>query len=175
VLYGVDETGKPRAARFPGNQIDLVNKAAALMHLQFCRVTTPLLEEVSHKLPVGRIYSNGRGFVPFVRRELYSRLIDAAAGKRRPTSDAEEVRYPADWNDISAGHLVIALDDSAPLEGWWEAVVVARDADVLTLRWRDYPREPSFARSRMTVGLLDPTGRSKPATSPGPDESGPSP
>ena len=32
-----------------------------------------------------------------------------------------------------------ALDD-----GWWEAIVLARDGDTLTLKWRDYPWQQTF-------------------------------
>jgi hypothetical protein len=57
VVHGMDEHGKPRAARFPGDQVDLVNKAAALMHLQFCKAASPAVAEIAQKLPAGRIYS----------------------------------------------------------------------------------------------------------------------
>ena len=30
------------------------------------------------------------------------------------------------------------------------------DGDMLTLQWRDYPRQPKFKRSRTDVALLDP-------------------
>ena len=51
---------------------------------------------------------------------------------------------PTSWDDIAVGHLVIAqesLDD-----GWWEAIVLARDGDMLTLKWRDYPWQPNVLR-----------------------------
>src|SRR5207245_11064794 len=43
-------------------------------------------------------------------------------------------------------------------------IVVARDGDMLTLRWRDYPRERRITRHRLSVGLLYPHGL--PATDP---------
>jgi hypothetical protein len=57
---------------------------------------------------------------------------------------------------------VIALDE--PGEGWYETVVVETSGDVLTLRWRDYPRERKITRHRSSVGLLYPHGL--PATNP---------
>jgi len=40
VLFGLDETGKPRAARFSGEHIDLAAKAAGLMNLAICYVNS---------------------------------------------------------------------------------------------------------------------------------------
>ncbi len=39
-------------------------------------------------------------------------------------------------------------------EGWYEAIVDEQSADMLTLRWRDYPRERRIIRHRNSVGLL---------------------
>jgi hypothetical protein len=62
---------------------------------------------------------------------------------------------PATWDDIDVGHLVIARDELA--EGWWEAVVIARDGDMLTLRFRDYPKQAPVVLHRATLALLKPT------------------
>ena len=32
------------------------------------------------------------------------------------------------------------------IEGWWEAIVIATDNDMLTLRWRDYPKQENAPR-----------------------------
>jgi hypothetical protein len=169
VVHGTDEHGKPRAARFPGDQQDLANKAAALMHLQFCRAMSPAVEEIAQKLPAGRIYSNGRGFVPYVRRDLYAKLLDALAG--RPTASKSEPAttahpLPPNWEGIEIGHLVLALYDPADGEGWWEATVVEKAGDMLTLKWRDEPRQPKFVRHRLTVALLDPNAAAPTAAAP---------
>jgi hypothetical protein len=58
--------------------------------------------------------------------------------------------------------VVIALDE--PGEGWYETIVVETSGDMLTLRWRDYPRERRITRHRLSVGLLYPHGL--PATDP---------
>ncbi len=158
VVHGTDEHGKPRAARFPGDQVDLVNKAAALMRLQFCRVNSPAVAEIAHKLPAGRIYSNGRGFVPNVRRDLYAKLLDALAGREggsKPETAATSYPLPPNWDGIEIGHLVLALYDPAEGEGWWEAIVVEKAGDMLTLKWRDEPRRRKFMRHRLAVALLD--------------------
>jgi hypothetical protein len=44
-------------------------------------------------------------------------------------------------------------------DGWYESIVVQVDGDMLTLRWRDYPRERRFTRHRNRVGLLYPNGQ----------------
>ena len=38
--------------------------------------------------------------------------------------------------------------------GWWEAIVLARDGDMLTLKWRDYPDQANVVRHASTVALL---------------------
>jgi hypothetical protein len=168
VLYGLDENGKPRAARFGHHQIDLAAKAASLMGLTVCPIT-PNLADISERLPAGRIYASGHGFVPNVRRDLYSKLVEVAEtaakgaagnGGDKPTGQAADTTsaapplaqgYPRDWDDISVGHLVLAPDGAV---GWWEAIVIARDGDVLTLRWRDYSNIPKFTQHRTGVALL---------------------
>jgi hypothetical protein len=79
VLFGFDETGKPRAARFSGEHTDLAARAAGLMNLTICYVNSSELAMIAQQLPVGRIHANGRGLVPNVRRDLYDHLIAASA------------------------------------------------------------------------------------------------
>jgi hypothetical protein len=64
---------------------------------------------------------------------------------------------PDNWDEIAPGHLVIAQESLA--NGWWEAIVLDRKDDMLTLRFRDYPRLPKFFRHRTAVALVSP-GRS---------------
>jgi hypothetical protein len=61
---------------------------------------------------------------------------------------------PQNWESIAAGNMVLA--DEGPGEGWWEAIVIARDNDILTLRYRDYPKAPKFERHISTIGLINP-------------------
>ena len=180
VLFGLDETGKPRAARFSGEHDDLAAKAAGLMNLTIRYVNSPELAAIAQQLPAGRIHANGRGLVPNVRRELYDKLIEATTPATKsdsenqgtgkpadnptetsaPTSDQSSPApsvaegYPRDWDDINVGHLVIAQEDAA--SGWWEAIVIARDGDTLAMRWRDYPGHPKFVQHRTAVALLKP-------------------
>ena len=75
IVLGYDENHKPRAARFPATDAALVAKAAQLMDLKVYQATTEDLAALAKKLPEGRLYGNGRGFVPNVRQSLYSEII----------------------------------------------------------------------------------------------------
>ena len=160
IVLGYDENQKPRAARFPATDAELVAKAAQLMDLKVYEAATADLAALAKKLPVGRLYGNGRGFVPNIRQSLYSEFIvtlavepQAAVGK-----DQDELPVatglPRTWDEIAPGHLVIAQE--ALEYGWWEAIVLARDGDMLTLGFRDYPKLPKFARHRTALALMSP-------------------
>jgi hypothetical protein len=55
---------------------------------------------------------------------------------------------------ISVGDLVVAQEGVE--DGWYEAIVAETNGDMLTLRWRDYPRERRVVRHRQRLGLLYP-------------------
>ena len=63
IVLGWDDEGKPRAARFPVGQADLVAKAATAMNLTVCKADGAALAELAKKLPNGRLYATGHGFV----------------------------------------------------------------------------------------------------------------
>ena len=124
-MLGYDENHKPRAARFPAKDADLVTKAAQLMDLRVYEAASEDLAALAKKLPEGRLYGNGRGFVPNIRQSLYSQIIvtlavepQAAVGK-----DQDELPVatglPRTWDEIAPGHLVIAQEGLD--HGWWEA------------------------------------------------------
>ena len=162
IVLGLHE-GQPRAAKFPASQADLVDKAAKAMNLTVCKAEGPDLVDLAKKLQDGRLYATGRGSVPPVRRDLYDNLIEQLrlAGQPVPESpnqvQAEQTTpdLPASWEDIAVGHLVIAQE--AKWDGWWEAIVLARDGDMLTLKWRDYPWQSNVVRHAGTVALLKPS------------------
>jgi hypothetical protein len=162
IVLGRDDDGKPRAGRFPGSQADLVTKAAKAMNLTVCKIDGAALVELAKKLPTGRLYATGRGFVPPVGRSLYGEIVEQLqlAGQPVPR-DADQANskqaapaLPTGWDDIAVGHLVIAQESIAV--GWWEAIVLARDGDILTLKWRDY-QQPNVVRHVGSVALLKPS------------------
>ena len=173
VLFGVDEHGKPKAARFLDKHASLATKAAEQLNLQVLRIIGPEASDLAARLPQGRIHANGRGFVPYIRRDLYAKLVVAAGGSVEGAQAAthadaagqsgsgqpspkrsDNPGHPQDWDSIAVGHVVIALQE--PGEGWYEAIVTEINGDMLTTRWRHYPKERRITRHRLSVGLLYP-------------------
>lgn len=163
IVLGRDESGAPRAGRFSASQANLVAKAAKAMNLTVCKAEGEALTDLAKKLQIGRLYATGRAFVSTVRRGLYDKLVEQLrlAGQQVPSeTDASSGNQaapglPDTWEDIAAGHLVIAQESHAA--GWWEALVLARDGDMLKLQWRDYSDWPSFVRHAGAVALLKST------------------
>jgi hypothetical protein len=158
MVLGYDEDQKPRGARFQGADGNPVAKAAQLMNLKVYEATTEELAALAKKLPVGRLYSNGKGFVPNIRQNLYSQIIVAPEPRAAVGKDEDQPPVasglPRSWDEIAPGHLVIAQET---LEyGWWEAIVIERNGDMLTLRFRDFPKLPKFSRHRAAVALISP-------------------
>jgi hypothetical protein len=46
VLFGVDQNGKPKAARFPENQASLATRAAGHLKLHVLPIVGPVVEEL---------------------------------------------------------------------------------------------------------------------------------
>ena len=171
VLFGIDSRGKPKAARFGKEHASLAMKAATQLQLKVLASDDPKVAEIAARLPVGRIHATGRTFVPFIRRDLYDQLLAAAAnGNARPTSPpngssgasgstpgGSAPHLPQNWQAIGLGDLVVAQESLE--EGWYEAIVVEANGDMLTLRGRDFPRQRRFARHRLRLGLLYPGPR----------------
>ena len=79
IVLGFDDQQKPRGARFVDARLDLVTKAADPMGFKVYEASSEDVAEAAKKLPLGRLYANGRGFVPNVRQDLYSDLVVALA------------------------------------------------------------------------------------------------
>jgi hypothetical protein len=170
VLFGIDSHGKPKGARFGKDHAELAIKAASQLQLRVLASNDPKVAELATRLPVGRVHETGRTFVPFIRRDLYDKLVAAAPnGNTHPTSPpaggssaaagpkppgGSSPTLPKTWQEISLGDLVVAQE--GPEDGWYEAIVAEINGDMLTLRWRDYPRERRVVRHRQRLGLLYP-------------------
>jgi hypothetical protein len=173
-VFGLDENGKPRGARFSEVRDDIVTAALDMR----CWVVHPAPDDfvpLGMKLPVGRLYASGRAFIPNIRRDLYDRLF-ATKGKNAAFLQKVEAEgatssgnasssavacvspmtsgLPRSWEAVGVGHMVLIHE--SPEEGWWEAVIVQREDEVLTLRFRDYPKVPTFVRHISTVALVNP-------------------
>jgi hypothetical protein len=176
-VYGLDEAGKPKGARFPATETEKVLPVATVMKLQSCQACSEKIANLGMKLPVGRIYARGKAFIPNIKRELYDKLL-AAIGSSQEGRDHSQIEgtaassatpapaeagpilpplasgLPQNWESIAAGNMILAHE--SPGEGWWEAIVISRDDAILTLRYRDYPKAPKFERHVSTVALINP-------------------
>ena len=162
ILFGADEYAKPRAARFSAFSAEdtaLLAKAAASLHVRLVEVTNPDLAEVAPKLPAGRLHANGKGLVPYIKGPLYLDLIAAILPDDDPpvSPDPTPQEIPGSWDEIGPGHVVIAKETSEC--GWWDAVVVERNGDLVTVRYRDYPDCPSMIRHRSAIALISPAAK----------------
>ena len=153
VLFGADEYCKPRAARFSAADPSPLAKAAEVMSLCLIEVKTPDIAALAKKLPTGQLFADGRGLVPFVKSDIYEELVFEAVGRDGPVYDKQtSAELPDSWDDIAPGDLVLAHET---LEiGWWEAIVIARDGDRLSLQFRDFPKYGKFVRHRSAVALI---------------------
>ena len=182
-VYGLDEAGKPKGARFPATETEKVFPVATAMKLQSSQACSEEVANLGMKLPVGRIYARGKAFIPNIKRDLYDKLL-AAIGSCKEEHDHSQIEgtvassatpggsvahaptetgailpplasgLPQNWESIAAGNMILAHE--SPGEGWWEAIVISRDDAILTLRYRDYPKAPKFERHVSTVALINP-------------------
>jgi hypothetical protein len=154
ILLGADEYAKPRAARFSGEDPTLLAKAAETMYLRLVEITEPEVAEIAALLPAGRLHANGKGLVPYVKGDVYTDLMCTALTSKspQPNPDPAAQDLPRSWDDLAPGHVVIAKES---LElGWWEAVVIERTGDLVTIRYRDYPQYPPLVRHRSVIALI---------------------
>jgi hypothetical protein len=183
-VLGLDENEKPRGARFAELK-DKTVSAAMDLNCRILIGQPDTVSEIAMKLPVGRIYASGKAFIPNIRRDLYDKISEAAriaaeksdaeieAGAAERSAEIKSVIAKADaalaearcvspvtsglprsWEEINVGHMCL-LHESLD-SGWWEAVVIKREGDVLTLRLRDYPKQGTWIRHISTVALVNP-------------------
>ena len=165
VLFGIDNRGKPKGARFGKEHASLAMKAATQLQLKVLASNDPKVAEIAARLPVGRVHATGRTFVPFIRRDLYDKLVAAAAnGNAHPTSPpngssgasgstpgGSAPHLPQNWQEIGIGDLVVANQES--LGRLVRGHRRRANGDMFTLRWRDYPRERRIAVRSHDHGL----------------------
>ncbi len=180
-MFGRDDAGKAHASWFDQSEAALAEKAADFMSLRVLRVRTDEHRALAAQLPHGRVFASGLAFVPFVKAALFLQLQTAAQAasdanrdkltvstadneaEKPPTSEpkrpagAANGKAPCGWADIDVGSLVLATE--GPSEGWWESVVLEAEAELFTLKWRDWPDLPRFVRRRWQLALLHPAGR----------------
>jgi len=122
--FGIDDNGKPRGARFAEfneRALNFINE----LKLTGVFPASRAFAEIAAKLPQGRLYSSGKGFVPNVRRDLIEKLEAALvvpgdeSQTHRPAappegqSDEATVRtispitsgLPRSWESVGVGHV----------------------------------------------------------------------
>src|SRR6185312_12374046 len=78
VVFGHDRSGKPHAAWFTAEEAEAARTAAGLIGYRVLALTTEAQAHVAAKLTRGRLFANGRAFVPFVKAALYETLSQMA-------------------------------------------------------------------------------------------------
>jgi hypothetical protein len=173
VVFGLDGVGRARASTFNQADAERAQRAAEIMGLHVLRPDSDEQHALARRLPRGRVFASGRAFVPFVKAGLYEALAALAGGSAiapapgaksasaaspsQPGSTSKAGLAPETWDEISVGSIVLATE--GPQEGWFESVVLKAEDDLFTLRWRDWPNLPKFARRPWQIGLLPPGRR----------------
>jgi hypothetical protein len=148
VLFGLDETDKPRGARFEGQDEALLSRMAKGMGLRIGTPHAPHQFAVTSKLPKGDVHATGLKAVPQIALDLYEKLNALVGGETGAISTTQ----PKTWADAEPGQLVIAQDSLA--DGWWPAVIIRREEDAIVIKWRDFPGQGEFIRDVNAVALL---------------------
>lgn len=148
VIFGLDEHGKPRGARFIDDKEHLVSKMAQTLGLRVGIATKPKHFAVAGKLPLGNFHATGTAAVPQIAQDLYDAINDLVGGEPGRIS----TQFAKSWDELGPGHLVVAHDSLD--DGWWEAIVIKRDGETCTVRWRDDPTLPAFERPITAIALL---------------------
>lgn len=164
IVFGLDKAKKLRAGWFTTNQADLAMKAAAANGFSVLEIGDDAHRKLVAKLRVGKVHATGDRLLPVVGRQIFAQ-IEAVAGvnlsntKRSKVSGVlSDIVYrgiPRSWDEIDVGHLVIAQESLK--DGWYEAIVIARDGDRLRVRWRDFPKYAAFERPLIAIALPCPT------------------
>jgi hypothetical protein len=178
-VLGFDDKGKPRGARFAEYNERVLNFVSDLM-LTSVYPASAAFTEVAMKLPPGRIYASGKAFIPPIKRDLVEKLAHilntpgdesqsfklahppGQAPEHEGNPDEAKIRttspitfgLPRSWDSIGVGSVVLIEESAA--DGWWPSTVIERDGEILTLRFRDYPRQPKFQRHISQVALINP-------------------
>ena len=157
VVFGLDSNWRPHAAWFPQDKADQARTAAKQLRLNVVEVPNGSAADLVGKLPAGQIHAAGPAMVPPIREDLYEKVVATINPRGEAGKDPGApilTDLPETWAAIKPGHLVLAQDSL--IGGWYEAIVVGRTGDKLTLRSRDYPGYPNFAVPVTAVALVGP-------------------
>jgi len=189
-VFGEDEEKKEfRGGRF-ATATDQVISAGKDHGYQVVVNPPPGFVAVGMQLPLGRAFSDGKVIFQALSKTLYRKLVEAeqlipqyrdldASGvlldffnNDEGLPDTEEPaplptypNHPRDWSSVDIGDLVLITAGAE--YGWWEAIVIQRQQEILFLRLRDEPGQGVFVRHRHGVALINP-GPQRPEQHPAP-------
>jgi hypothetical protein len=155
VVFGLDSNWRPHAAWFPQTLADQARTAANQLRLNVIEVANGTAADLVAKLPAGQIHAAGPAMVPPIREDLYEKIVATINPRGEAGQDPGAptvIDLPETWAAIKPGHVVLAQDSL--IQGWYEAIVVGRTGDKLTLRSRDYPGFPNFTVPVKAVALI---------------------
>ena len=163
VVMGLDKDGRPRAAAYPIEMLEVATKAAETWKLRLGQAQNEGALALAQELPHGEKHDHKKVNAPTIKRETYDLLLKAinceekiaAAPKTTDTPTAQD-KFANPWDAIEIGGTVLWQAD--PAEGYFPCTVVGVSKDparrMLTLRWVGWPKLPSFQAKRIAVGLL---------------------
>lgn len=170
IAFGRDEKQRPRGAWF-AQPSDKLLAALSAMRCQVLSSVPKALGDLAGKLPEGRLLSSGKVVLPSIRKDLHEKISAASAKENfneltetlnerllpeagKGAGAREENGLSQHWDDLRTGDVVLA--PFGPDEGWWEATVIERENSVVTLKYRDHPKEPTFVRHVSTLARIHP-------------------
>jgi hypothetical protein len=159
VVFGLDSNWRPHAGWFPHTQAEPARTAAKQLRLNVIEVPNGTAADLIAKVPAGQIHAAGPAMVPPIREDLYEKIVATLNRRGEAGNDLGApilADLPETWIAIKPGHLVLVQDSL--IGGWYEAIVVGRTGDKLTLRSRDYPGYPNFTVPVTAVALVGPAG-----------------
>lgn len=148
IIFGEDEDRKARAGWFKQEDVETAQAAAEQLGFNCLSVDNDQVLKLACGLPSGNPHAAGKKFIPVARKAAFTALLDLATG----SNPAAEAIAPKDWDALKPGDLVIAHEGKT--EGWWEAIVIKRKDDSVTIRWRDYPKQSKVQRTRSQIAFL---------------------
>lgn len=148
ILFGRDVDEKPRAARLPDFNASLVRHAARIMGYRACETSYGDHPEILKRLPLGRIYADGKALAPVVSEETYDMITAAVGGDLGRIA----IEGPKAWTDLAPGQVVLA--NYSGEDGWWEAVVVGIEEDLIKIKWRDFQQDEPIGKRLEDLALM---------------------
>jgi hypothetical protein len=113
-VYGLDEAGKPKGARFPATEAERVLPVATAMNLHCFQAGSDETASPRMKLPVGRIYARGKAFIPNIKLDLYEKLV-AALDQAGGESDRSQADGSAASSTVSKGEAARSPADTGTI------------------------------------------------------------